>query len=339
MMTSRERFLRALHRQPTDTVCVANPTSIATADLMEQTGCFFPEAHLNAEKMATLAAAGHELLGYDTIAPYFSVVHEAAALGCPVDWGDATHMPTVRGHLFRAPEEVTVPRDFLSRPPTRTVIEAIRILRKRYGDSAAIVGKVFGGWTLAYHTVGIENFLIAVIEDPPTVHRYLERFAEITIRFARAQIEAGADVVTLGDHLTGDICRAETYRDFLLPVHQRLAQQIPCPVVLHICGYTLDRLDYIADTGFAAFHFDSKNDAAQAMSVAGGRITLIGNINNPETLLRGDEERICAEVQLALEAGVPIIAPECAVPLNMESRWLKRIVEVARGLEEKQRGT
>ncbi|MBI3921694.1 MAG: MtaA/CmuA family methyltransferase, partial [Armatimonadetes bacterium] len=105
-MTARQRFLSALSRQPTDTVCVANPTSIATADLMEQTGCFFPEAHLEAGKMATLAAAGHDLLGYDTVAPYFSVINEAAALGCAIDWGDATHMPTVRSHIFREPDDI-----------------------------------------------------------------------------------------------------------------------------------------------------------------------------------------------------------------------------------------
>jgi len=330
-MTPRERFLSALNRQPTDTVCVANPTSLATLDLMEQTGCFFPDVHLDADKMATLAAAGHGLLGYDTVAPYFSVINEAAALGCKVDWGDASHMPTVRGHLFHDPDEVGAPDDFLQRQPTRTILDAIRILRRRYGDSVAIVGKVFGGWTLAYHTVGIESFLVSILDEPDRVHRFLDRLSKITVAFAEAEIEAGADAITLGDHLTGDLCRPETYRDFLLPIHQELARRIPCPVLLHICGYTLDRLDYIAHSGFAAFHFDSKNNAKKAVEIAGDRIVLIGNVNNPETLLNGNEKRLVAEVNAAIEAGVPIVAPECAVPLNMESKWLKRIVEVARG--------
>lgn len=329
-MTPRERFLAALSHQPTDTVCVANPTSIATADLMEQTGCFFPEVHLDAGTMATLAAAGHDLLGYDTVAPYFSVVNEAAALGCTIDWGDATHMPTVRSHIFKEPDDIGVPADFLERPATRTILDAIRLLRKQYGDEVAVVGKVFGGWTLAYHLFGIESFLVSILEDPDRVHRILDGLKEVTVLFAMAQIEAGADVITIGDHLTGDLCRAETYRDFLLPVHQELARRIPAPVVLHICGYTLDRLDYIAQSGFAAFHFDSKNDAHKAAAIAGDRITLIGNVNNPTTLLGGDERRIVAEVVSDLQAGVPIIGPECAVPLNMESRWLKRIVEAAR---------
>ena len=56
------------------------------------------------------------------------------------------------------------------------------------------------------------------------------------------------------------------------------------PLILHICGNTLDRMDYIAQTGMAAFHFDSKNDPQAAMDTVAGRIGLVGNINNPETL-------------------------------------------------------
>ncbi|MEA3401354.1 MAG: uroporphyrinogen decarboxylase family protein [Armatimonadota bacterium] len=71
-MTPRERFLAALHRQPTDVPAVGNAVSIATVSLMEATGCFFPAAHVDPQVMAGLAAAGHGVLGYDTIAPVFS---------------------------------------------------------------------------------------------------------------------------------------------------------------------------------------------------------------------------------------------------------------------------
>jgi len=324
--------MTALARRPTDRPAVGNPVSIATVDLMEETGCFFPEVHNDPEKMARLAAAGYEILGYDNVAPVFSVVQEAAALGSEVNWGGPHQMPTVRGHLFDEPEEVAIPDDFLERQPTRAVLEALRRLKQRYGDEVALVGKAFGPWTLAYHLFGLERFLILLLDDPDKVHRILERLSEITVVFGVAQLEAGADCLTVADHLTGDLCRAETYRDFLLPVHQRLAARLPGPVLLHICGYTLDRLEYIARSGFAAFHFDSKNDARKTVEIADGRITLIGNVNNPETLLHGDEARIEQEVRYALEAGVSIIGPECAVPLNTKSRSLRKIAEVVRGL-------
>ena len=301
---------------------------------MEETGCFFPEVHNDAEKMAGLAAAGHDILGYDTVAPYFSVVQEAAALGAKVDWGDAERMPTVRPFqdgtcLYQEPEQIEIPDDFLDRRPARTLLDAIRLLRKRYGDEVAIVGKVFGPWTLAYHLYGIADFLILIIDNPDKLHRLLRKLSEISVVFGAAQIEAGADCLTLADHLTGDLCSAATYRDFLLPAHQELHERIPCPILLHICGHTLDRLDYICQTGFEAFHFDSKNDARKTVEVAAGRVVLIGNVNNPETLLRSREDRVVEEVRYALDAGVEIIGPECAVPLNTEYRCLRLIAEAA----------
>jgi MtaA/CmuA family methyltransferase len=337
-LNPRERFLKALTGGITDLPAVGSPTSLATADLMAATGCFFPDVHNDAEKMATLAATSYEMLGYDTIAPYFSVTQEAAAMGAYMDWGNRGSMPSVRplpvtdGYLYTEPEQVNVPGDFLERRPTRTVLDALRILKRRYGGEVALVGKVFGPWTLAYHLFGLENFLVLVLDDPAKLRRILERLAEITLRFGRAQIAAGADCLTLGDHLTGDLCRAETYRDFLLPVHQQLAKQLPCPVMLHICGNTLDRMDYIARSGFAAFHFDSKNDAKRAVDVMAGRMRLIGNVNNPDTLYRAKLEQVDREVAYALNAGVSVIAPECAVPVNMDSRALRRIVEAARGI-------
>ena len=56
---------------------VGNPTSIVCHGLMDAVGVSFPEAHLNAQAMAELALAGHELLGFDTVMPEYSVDQEA----------------------------------------------------------------------------------------------------------------------------------------------------------------------------------------------------------------------------------------------------------------------
>jgi [methyl-Co(III) methanol-specific corrinoid protein]:coenzyme M methyltransferase len=105
------------------------------------------------------------------------------------------------------------------------------------------------------------------------------------------------------------------YRDFLMPIHQELTQALECPVVLHICGDTLDRIGYIAQAGFTAFHFDSKVDAKDAAQAAVG-MPLVGNVNNPEVLLRGTPGVVETQARYAVEAGVCVVGPECAVPLR-----------------------
>ncbi len=278
--------------------------------------------------MATLAAGACDILGYDAIMPYFSMQAEAAALGCEVDWGDMDNFPVERSHPWSDPEEVRIPDDFLERPSTKAVLDAIGILRRRYGHSVAIVGKVMGPWTLSYHTHGVQDFLLETITDPQKVRGFLDKLKEVTVLFGLAQIHAGADVLCIADHATGDLVGPWTYRDFLLPYHKELTLRLGCPTVLHICGDTLDRLPYICNSGFDCFHFDSKVDAKAALAAVKGKISLVGNINNPVTLLRGTRDQVADQTRYALEAGVQVIGPECAIPTRTPLDNLKEIARV-----------
>jgi [methyl-Co(III) methanol-specific corrinoid protein]:coenzyme M methyltransferase len=56
---------------------------------------------------------------------------------------------------------------------------------------------------------------------------------------------------------------------------------------------------------------------------------LIGNVNNPETLLRGTPASVEAEARYAIEAGVRVIGPECAVPLRTPLENLRAIHRAA----------
>ena len=64
------------------------------------------------------------------------------------------------------------------------------------------------------------------------------------------------------------------------------------------------------------------------VEAAKGKIRLAGNINNPQTLLKKSPDEVRIEVQRVIDAGVDIIAPECAVPLQTPVNNLKTIVEV-----------
>lgn len=97
---------------------------------MEATGAFFPDVHTNADKMAALAAAGYEILGFDTVTPYFSIHQEAAALGCNVNWGRKDSMPNLTNSPIKALEAFKMPKDFLDKKPVKTVLEAIKLLKK-----------------------------------------------------------------------------------------------------------------------------------------------------------------------------------------------------------------
>jgi MtaA/CmuA family methyltransferase len=326
-MTSRQRVLAALRGEAVDRAPVVNPTSVATIELMDLAGAPFPQANRDAEFMARLAETGHTELGFDCVMPVFSVVQESSALGCHIEWGAKDGWPTVRMSepLWRAPAEIRIPSDLMRHSDMRAVLKAIGELRRRWGDSVTVIGKAMGPWTLAYHCLGLERFLLLSVDDPAQTRLALERLKTVTVEFARAQVEAGADAITLPDHATGDLVSARCYATYLRELHAELVERIPAPVILHICGKTLDRMEHIAGTGVAAFHFDSKNDARAAVGIMRGRVALVGNVNNPVTLFGRGPGEVREEVFRALDAGVPLIGPECAVPLTTPVENLREI--------------
>ena len=315
VMTSRERVLNALHQREVDIAPVANPNSIVTREMQDKVSAYFPEAHHNAEIMTELALAGHTVCGYDAVFPVYGAgTQEAGALGVNIDWGDPDNLPAILGHVWKDPDEIEVPEDFLERLEIKTVLDSIRMLRDELGDKVAVFGKAYGPWSLAYHFFGIERFMMDTFSDPPKVHAILERLKEFTIRFGKAQIAAGADALNICEHITADLIRPQAYSTFLMHVDQEIKAELPVPIILHCCGKTMDRIDLFNQSGFECFNFESANDAAEMRAKA--TMSLCGNINNPNTILSGTPEDVEREVFYALDAGIDLLAPECAAPVN-----------------------
>ena len=332
-MTSKERVLNALNMKPVDRTPVANPTSVATVELMDLVDAPFPEACQDPELAARLAATEYTELGFDCVSPYFSIIQESSALGCDMQWEGKDNWPTVRMNnpIWKSSSDVKIPQGFLEHRDIKAITESIKILRQELGNDVAIIGKTMGPWTLAYHVFGVESFLLGTVDDPTETMKCLEKLTEISILMGQAQIDAGADALTFPDHAPGDLVSGEYYKRFLQDLHSQMVDKLPSPLILHICGKTIDRMPYIAQTGMASFHFDSKNDPQEAMDAVNGGIGLVGNINNPETLYARGPSEIRNEVYKCLDAGVQMIAPECAIPLATK---IENLIEIPAAVKE-----
>jgi len=192
-MTPRDRLLSAIHRRPVDRTAVGSATSVANLEQMDETGAAFPDVHPDGERKACLAAGAHTIPGYNAIMTCFSIVAEASALGCEVDWGDRESMPAVRTFSWEDPAQVVNPEDLLDRPPVRAVLDALRLLRAQYPDRVALIGKAMGPRTLACRLHGVQQYLLETLTDPEHVRAFLERLQGVTVLFGQAQLAAGAD--------------------------------------------------------------------------------------------------------------------------------------------------
>ena len=327
---NKKLFIDAVLNKNVNCTVFGTPTSIVCQDLMNQVGVTFPEGHTDPEKMFRLALAGHTILGFDNVMPLFSVCHEAVAMGCNVNWGNENMMPESGKPIFKTADDILIPADLLKTPGCDVPLKAMSMLKKELGDHAAVCGKVFGSWTQAYHYFGVENFLMMSISEPENTQKILDKLLPVTIAFANAQIEAGADCILIADHATSDLCSPQTYEQYLKPMHSRLAEELNCPTLLHICGDTKDRIGYIAETGLDCFHWDTKSGTSKEVKeLAGDNLSLNGGISNYK-LLRETKDDIIDQAQEAKKAKINIIGPECAIPLLTPIENLIAVTSIGR---------
>ena len=93
-MTPRRRFTSAMYRGNVDKVPACTLSSVVTVEMMDLVDAAFPEAHLDAEKMARLAATAHDVFGMDTIMPVFHSQLESDALGGETEWAEKDNWPS-----------------------------------------------------------------------------------------------------------------------------------------------------------------------------------------------------------------------------------------------------
>ena len=212
------------------------------------------------------------------------------------------------------------------------VLEAVRKLRARYQDEAPVITSIVGPFSMAAKLFGFENFLIWTITNPDYVHQAMEALTPLAIRYANAQVEAGADAVIIGEaSCTGDLNSPKTYRDFIMPYHKRLCPAIDAPDILHICGKSTGHLPYIAETGTACYNFDEGVDIQAAVRQLKGKVAIAGSVPTVSVLLFGTPEDTYQSTLACLEAGVDILTPGCAMAPHTP---LENIAAMTRAVHE-----
>jgi len=82
-------------------------------------------------------------------------------------------------------------------------LEMIRRLKAALGDTVCVAGRIAAPFSAPALVYGIGKWLVAMLDDPDLVRDNIAFFVDHQIAFGRAQIEAGADLLWLGDCVAG----------------------------------------------------------------------------------------------------------------------------------------
>lgn len=210
-------------------------------------------------------------------------------------------------------------------------VMAAELYHKHHHGEYSILGWVEGPVAEAADLRNLMPFLIDLLDDEPFACELMDLCTETAIRFARAQLEAGADTIGIGDAIASQV-GPDTYEELIQPREKRLVQAIHAmggKVKLHICGNTTHLLPGIADLGVDVLDVDYKVDLATVRAAVGPKVALAGNMDPVSMILNGTPETIREAVRKAVgEAGHPyLVNAGCEIPSGTPAANLRALCE------------
>ena len=220
-----------------------------------------------------------------------------------------------------------------SGPRMSNRLRALRELAGAVGDCLLVEGWVEGPCAEAADLRGISRLMIDFYDDPDFVRELVEFVVEMGIAFARAQVDAGATVIGVGD-AASSLIGPTFYDEFIAPAEQRLVDavhQAGAICRLHICGNTRAILPSLAKLGCEIVDVDGMVAMEVARQTVGSEQVLLGNLDPVRAILNGTPETIRAGfAQCYQEAGSHyIVGAGCEIPRGTPLENFRAIVDYA----------
>jgi MtaA/CmuA family methyltransferase len=264
---------------------------------------------------AQLALA--DLLPIDQVSVISDPFRESTGFGAEFDWpaegvGVPRHpLPLVRESTLRSFDVHAAPR-------TRDRIDAVASLRQAVGDRLSVLGWVEGPLAEYADLRGLDLTMMDLLDEPDRFDNASDAILVCAIRFARAQIEAGADMIGVGDAACS-LVSTEVYTTHIQPLHRRLFAAIHdagATVKLHVCGNIRHLLPHFAATGADVIDVDWMVPLAEARRQVGDAVTLAGNLDPVSVVMRGQPSEIVATArQCSIDAGSRhLLQAGCEIP-------------------------
>lgn len=315
-MTPKERVHAIIRGEPCDRPAV---TPIFMAWAANFVGRTYRDYYLDGDVLVESQLAVTRAFHLDQVSAISDPWREASAYGMEFDYPEhgvgKPHAP-----LIRSAEDVALVKPFAiedaERPRQR--IESVRKMAAAVGDTHSVLGWVEGPLALYADLRGVESMFMDLIDTPEMYTGSVDTIIENQIRFALAQIEAGADMIGVGDAVAS-LVSPQMYEQFVLPHEKTLFDAIHeagAAVKLHVCGDIARSTHLMARTGCEIIDVDWMVPLDEARTAVGPEVTLCGNFNPAGILLQGTPQDVAEAARRCFDMGGTrfILQPGCEVP-------------------------
>lgn len=332
-----ERLERVLSDQPVDrppTICTGGMMNAAVVQVMDEDGPSLPAAHFSSEGMAELAQRVFQATGFENLGVPFCMTVEPEVMGSRIDPGTLSCEPKIAEEAFLSCEEVEI-RDvgkIVGEGRIGTVIQAAHLLKKRNPD-IPVIASLSGPVSTSASIVKPLTFLKELRTRPDAAHRVLDYVTRLLIEYARQVIDAGADVIAIGDPTaTGEILGPHLFRAFAVHHLNQLCDAVHAcdrQIIVHICGDMSRSRDQLSTIRADAISVDAQVNLRR-LKEDFPSINTMGNIST-QLLEFGDAGKVVLNTERLLGDGIDIISPACGLSTSTGLHNIRALTDTVKG--------
>jgi MtaA/CmuA family methyltransferase len=317
-MNSRERVLAMIQGKPVDRLPLMVITMMFAAD---QIGRKYGEYALDHRVLVEAQIRTAEKFGLDYVSGISDPAREAADLGATIKYFDNQPPAIDECNAFLHDKAVLARLEVPDPAATRRMgdrIQAMALFRERVGRQFPIEGWVEGPCAQGADLRGINTLMMDFFDDPPFVRDLFAFVVELEHRFAARQVEAGADIIGVGD-AAASLVGPQIYEEFVWPYEKELIDRIHAlgaAVRLHICGNIRKSLAKVGQLGADIVDIDFPVTMEDARREIGRGQVLLGNIDPVRILKEGAPSGVRAALAAchAAAGSKYILGAGCEVP-------------------------
>lgn len=234
-----------------------------------------------------------EFFDTDMVSLISDPYRETSAFGARIEYIDEG-VPRCLENIVRTYEDVrNLPDpDVYKCERTLDRIRGAEYYQQLLKGSVPVSGWIEGPLAEACDLAGVDEMLIRLMTDPDFSNHLMDKCMITAKRFAKAQIDAGCDLIGMGDAICSQIDR-DTYDIYIKDRHKELISFIHecgAEVKLHICGDITHLLESIRDINTDIIDLDWQVDIDHARTILGNEVVIGGNINPVLVQDRTEEE-------------------------------------------------
>jgi len=332
-MTSRERVFAHLEGRFVDRLPLMPITMMFACD---QIGARYRDYCGDYRVLVEAQIQTAENFGFDYVNTMSDPAREAADCGAKVEYFDNQPVALVEDQALLADKSrfasLKIP-DPLAGGRMYNGIQAVGLLKGRIGKEKIIEGWIEGPIAEAADLRGINTLMLDFYDDPPFVRELFAFVVEMELRFAREQIQAGADLIGIGD-AAASLIGPQTYGDFVWPYEKTLIEGIHrmgAKVRLHICGNTRPHLQNMGRLNSEIVDLDYLTPIQEARHKMQGDQILLGNVNPVQILRNGSPKEVTRAIaECHQQAGSNfIVGAGCEVPRDTPTENLRALCAYA----------